>query len=235
MSNSTESSSSSSSSTKKSVFENDLTEIGRIQLTKKKSKTKKGGNEDNKSIECRVYSVRLARLLSHNNNEASRVLKSRVRQEFGVARSRDLIHTVCALYDTCLPDIGAQSVYDCVTAPRSHTILIVRGCCDDENCATSTAATAESSEYDSDDRLSTVLGDDDDDDQNDKSHPFKDLFSDDDDESDNDDDDEDSDEDETEGDNTTGVRSFLQQNATHTKVLKYTFINCIYDHILGFK
>ncbi len=69
-----------------------------------------------------VYCIRLGRLLKPTNKHIRDVIK----QKFQLSRTRDLIHTVCALYDNSLPDIGAQSVYDCVCSPKSFTICVLK-------------------------------------------------------------------------------------------------------------
>lgn len=201
----TATSSSESSSTRITrLFESDLTELGQIEF--KKSSTSGSSTTKTTSLSCQVYGVRLSRLLLPSPLCTS--LKARTRRAFELKRSRDLIHTVCALYDTCLPDIGAQSVYDCVTAPKSFTVLIVKSDSASLNdlIGDNQEKDGNSSEYSSDDCLSEVENQDEDS----TNRPFKNVFSDADD-SDDDGDDED-DEEDAAVDNTLGVKSYLKEN-----------------------
>jgi hypothetical protein len=84
-------------------------------------------------------------------------------------------------------------------------------------------AKQDSSEYETDDCLSDVIDDDEDDVAG--KRPFKNLFSDDD--SDDDDDDEDSDAEDVENDNTTGVKSYLQENAKKSEEVIFNPNICI--------
>lgn len=214
------------------IFESDLTRIGRVVFkTKKPTKDKKKDTDKNNisseekddqkeeevTLACQVYSIRLGRLLESSSSLPSVVsLRRRARHLFDLKRTRDLIHTVSALYDTCLPDIGAQSVYDCVTAAKSFTILVVRDSylgdeshfVDDSTGAESKQAAVEQSEYESDDCLSVVMEGADE--YEEKTRLFKNVFSDVQDE-DEDDEEEESGE-ESDEDNTMGVKSFLNQN-----------------------
>lgn len=71
-----------------------------------------------------VYCIRLNRLLKDKaENKAAR---QTIKQKFKLKRTRDLVHTICALYDNSLPDIGAQSVYDCICSPKSFTICVLK-------------------------------------------------------------------------------------------------------------
>ena len=68
-----------------------------------------------------VYSINISKVL--HLNESTR---KKIKTSFKLKRFRDLIHSVCALYDNSLPDIGPSSVYDCLCAPKSYTILITK-------------------------------------------------------------------------------------------------------------
>ncbi len=77
------------------------------------------------ALNTHVYCIRLSRLLKPSD-AANKPVRHVIKQKFQLGRTRDLIHTVCALYDNSLPDIGAQSVYDCVCSPKSFTICVVK-------------------------------------------------------------------------------------------------------------
>lgn len=178
-----------------SIFDNELTDMGRVEFRK-----------DSLLLPCRVYSVRLGRLISNSSPN----LRTRVLEIFNLKRSRDLIHTITALYDVCLPNIGAQAVYDCIADPKAFTVVVMSDVDEpNESQFVSSSDAADQSEYESEDCLSTLM----DEIENEEVPVFKNVFS------DGSADDEDESESEEEGeDNTVGVRSYLKQNTASKQV-----------------
>jgi hypothetical protein len=209
---------SSPSSPHKTLFECDLTHLGRVEFKSSKSNDY---SQPSQPLACQIYSIRLGHLLPNKERRplAYLKLKRQLHKILGLKRSRDLVHTVAALYDNCLPDIGASSVYDCVTAAKAYTVLVLKDEAvvnDDEvtergeresETETNEFVKSELSSYESDDCLSSVMEEG----EVEEKRVFKRVFSDEegdgDEESDEDDELEDAEE-----DNTAGVKSFLKEN-----------------------
>lgn len=69
-----------------------------------------------------VYSINIYKCLE----PANAALRDAIKKKFKLKRFNDLSHSICALYDNCLPDLGASSVYECITAQKSYTIFITK-------------------------------------------------------------------------------------------------------------
>jgi ribosomal protein S18 acetylase RimI-like enzyme len=156
-------------------------------------------------INTNVYCIRLNRLLKSNNKKVRQIIK----KIFKLNRIRDLVHAICALYDNCLPDIGASSLYDCICAPKAYTICVVRKEDDSENNNENTEDDDDSvSVYDSNDCLEKI-----EDLTNQPDSIFAKLFSDDDEDDDElADESSESDEEQDENNFTNGLKSFLEAN-----------------------
>ena len=107
----------------KTLFQIDHSFIGNHHF-KRRSSCELAAAASDQLVRTRVFCVRLNRLLREraDNKAARRTLKQKLR----LRRTRDLVHAVTALYDNCLPDIGVQSVYDCVCSPKSFTICVLK-------------------------------------------------------------------------------------------------------------
>lgn len=110
----------------KTLFQIDYSFIGNNKF-KKRARSKApidldSGCEGSEFVKTSVYCIRLNRLIKPENKNARDIIK----KKFQIDRTRDLIHTICALYDNSLPDIGPQSIYDCVCSPKSFTICVLK-------------------------------------------------------------------------------------------------------------
>ena len=179
-------------STRKSLFNIDFSYLGKSKFAHKKQ---------NNQVNVKIYSFRLNHLFKSSNKS----IKQLIKKELKLNRMRDLIHSLSALYDNCLPDIGASSIYDCICAPKSYTILIIK---DDNKDDDDNKNDLNESDYDSNDCLSTV----DEESNQEPSSIFTGIYSD----MENEDDSSESDsseEDENDEDHTIGVDTFLKQNS----------------------
>lgn len=148
------STSTSSNSTNKNLFQIDFSFIGHNKFESRKELNSEVNQESPRSnfIKTSVYCIRLSRLLKAENKSARDIIK----QKFKLKRTCDLIHTICALYDNALPDIGAQSVYDCVCSPKSFTICVLKEDVEEEKVDDKNIES--SSQYGSQDDLKTIEG-----------------------------------------------------------------------------
>ena len=116
------------------LFQSDFICIGRIKFQKKKkifyNKKSSSVVQDTSDLSTResvnaiVYSIRLNRLL--RNDEANIKTRELIRKYLHLDRINDLVHSIVALYDNSLPDIGIQYIYDCICARKAYTICIFR-------------------------------------------------------------------------------------------------------------
>lgn len=214
---------SSPSSPHKTLFECDLTHLGRVEFKSSKSNDY---SQPSQPLACQIYAIRLGHLLPCKERRplAYLKLKRQLHKILGLKRSRDLVHTVAALYDNCLPDIGASSVYDCVTAAKAYTVLVLkeeavvndevtereeRGEREGETENNEFVVKSELSSYESDDCLNSVMEEGEDEEE--VKRVFKRVFSDEEGDGDEESDEDDELEDD-EDDNTAGVKSFLKEN-----------------------
>lgn len=114
----------------KSVFQADFLPLGSIRF-EKTFKSSRGSTKSSSkhckdsSINAKVYAIRLNKILNKENKK----LRSAVRKTLNIDNLHDIVHSIVALYDNCLPDIGATHIYDCICARKAYTIAIFR---DDE-------------------------------------------------------------------------------------------------------
>lgn len=116
------------------IFQSDFICIGRIKFQKRKkifyNKKSSSVVEDTsdpatrETVNVIVYSIRLNRLM--RTDEANMKTRELVRKYLHLDRINDLIHSVVALYDNSLPDIGIQYIYDCICSRKAYTICIFR-------------------------------------------------------------------------------------------------------------
>lgn len=173
----------------KSLFYHDCSYLGRLSL-------KSAKDPDKINTEANVYVLRLGRLIK----TADKIFRDTIKKKFGVTKIRHLAHAISALYDQCLPDLGARSIYDCVCANKAFTICVLK---DIETEQIRFNEDVESV-YDSDDNLDTV-----EDFYEQPERIFNGLFS------DLDDEEEDEDQDEDENDKeclSIGIKSFLENS-----------------------
>jgi hypothetical protein len=121
---STDDSAKSSNSRSKNLFNSDFSFLTRAKFVRRKPKTERteAENVSESSVNVKIYSLRLNHLFKPQNKH----VKTLIRQELQLKRIRDLVHSLSALYDRCLPDIGSSSVYDCICAPKAFTICIFK-------------------------------------------------------------------------------------------------------------
>lgn len=199
----------------KTIFDSDVCFLGKT-VFKQKEKKPKSEDVETTLINAKVYAIRLHRVLDENYVR-NKELRQSVRKLFGLKRVRDLVHTLCALYDTSLPDIGPSPVYECITGRKSFTICIFRDdqCPNGESSSSSTGE-AEVTAYETDDCLSEVLPSSDE-----SQRIFRNIFSGSAAKSSSDAKSSSSSEDEesesAEPDQSTGVKSFIKANESKTK------------------
>jgi ribosomal protein S18 acetylase RimI-like enzyme len=107
---------------KKTQNEQEQTEEEEEEEEEKNDKNEK--DEPNKPpevVSVRVYAVRMSRLQAH-----TRRMKNQLKKEFGCKRLHDLIHSACAMYNLCLPDIEPHHIYNCVCSRKSVTICVLK-------------------------------------------------------------------------------------------------------------
>jgi ribosomal protein S18 acetylase RimI-like enzyme len=186
----------------KNVFESCFSLIGKTSFFKRRenNKSERLENGQNK-IEVSIYSINISKIL-----ESSNTSRKSIKKKFQLKRFNDLIHTICALYDNVLPDIGPNSVYECISATKSYTIMIIKNDVNAEENNDDTDGDKESL-YNETDCLSQL--------EEENPEPdslFKNVFSDSDEEEDDDDDDDDEDDEKANADVTQGLKSFLAKN-----------------------
>ena len=125
----------------KSLFYHDCSYLGHCSFRASK-------DVDAIKTEASVYVLRLGRLIKSSD----KILRDSIKQKFGVNKIRHLAHAISALYDHCLPDLGARSVYDCICANKAFTICVLK----DNDIQTKEVSLDTESVYDSDDNLDTV-------------------------------------------------------------------------------
>ena len=188
----------------KSIFGSQFSQITKTTF----HKTNSTNNPD--SINVCVFALNLSKLLDPKNSK----LRSLVKKKLKLDRYRDLIHSVCALYDNSLPDIGASPIYDCICAHKAYTILVVKQNEPDQDPAEDVEADTQTI-YASTDCLATL--------EENLEEPgslFKEVFSDFDEES------EESDEDEDSEDFTIGLKSFLDANSSSRMDITKNLVAC---------
>ncbi|CAF0822456.1 unnamed protein product [Adineta ricciae] len=164
-----------------------------------------------------VYQARLWKLI-HTPEKAD---LDDLAQEFQ-CNTQELLHTVVALYDKCLPEIGGETIYNTVCAKKVVTILIVH---DDPNVVLK-PATAGALVTDEEDCLDTLLENIEEPDS-----VFHDVFSDrSSSESSDDDEDESDDDDNNDGDErdySIGVGAYLKKVKAGKINLHKRLISCL--------
>lgn len=178
----------------------------------------------------RVFSIRIAKLLAHKSKSS---LSKSVRKNLGLKRSRDLVHSICALYDNCLPELGVSNIYDSICDHKALTIFVVEvstvAACEVENENTFLKGTAATDDEDEETK-SSVYGESDCLEEAEKTVPdaasvFKELFTD---QSDDDEEDEDEEEEDDDGeDNTQGVQSFISNIKEKTDSNSLAFLKSL--------
>ena len=115
--------------TAKTLFQLDYSFLGKNEFSVKAEERTTNTAAASTSLKTNVYCIRLNRLIKTDNRNVKTIIKSK----FRLKRTRDLVHTICAMYDNSLPDIGPASIYDCICSPKSFTICVVK---DEEEAAT---------------------------------------------------------------------------------------------------
>lgn len=100
----------------KNMFNCDISYLGKCEFKNRKNREQ--------NLSTKVYSIRLNRLLQRNDSNRCKI--KCLKKIFKLTRISDLTHTISALYDTSLPDIGPVSVYDCICSPKAFTICILK-------------------------------------------------------------------------------------------------------------
>ena len=175
--------------TPKSIFDHECSFLGYHSFESK--------YPDVDKVETSVYMLRLSRLVKSSDQNLRRTVK----QKFGVTRIRDLVHSLCALYDHCLPENDVNYFYDSICDDDMFTICVLKKA-DQENEAYK-CKEDEMSVYGSGDNLDAI-----EDFFKGPESIFKGVFSD---QEEDDDDEEDDDEEEDEC-LTSGIKSFLEKS-----------------------
>jgi ribosomal protein S18 acetylase RimI-like enzyme len=189
-----------SSNSGKNLFSFDFVCIGENEFTKRKKRDEKQmeSHSESETIKVKVYAIKLHKLIDAKNKK----LREDVKKTFNTKRARDLIHSVCALYDKCLPDIGVQSIYDCICSFKALTLLVVKSdACIDKNKESDEIQDTESV-YESDDCLDTL-----EDELPEQLSVFDPIFG-----EEEEDEDDSSTESDQEEDFTVGLKSFIEKN-----------------------
>ena len=149
---------SSSSSSRNTLFDQDFTIVDTSKNFKCINNVKH--KLFNRDIPLDVCSLKLNKLLAESttttkNSSSSRKLRKQVRTKFRTfRRARDIVHSICALYDNSLPDLGISAIYECICDPKSLTIFLydASSSTDNDNHAVSSG----SSVYGDEDDLENV-------------------------------------------------------------------------------
>jgi len=185
----------------KSIFTGCFSLIGKTSFYKREN-TKSASSyidrqENINKVNVCIYSINISKIL-----EANKATRQSVKKTFQLKRFNDLVHTICALYDNALPDIGPNSVYECISSSKSYTIMIVK------NEKTNQESEEDSSDKESLYNLNDCLS------QLEEENPepdslFKNIFSD----SEDDVDEVDDQEEKENVDFSQGLKSFLEKNS----------------------
>lgn len=187
----------------KNIFASCFSLIGKTSFCKRERDKRKNTNykdsqQNENKVNVEVYSINISKIFESNNT-----IRQSIKKKLKLKRFNDLVHTICALYDNALPDIGPNSVYECISSQKSYSIMVVTT---DRNAQENEEEESDrESLYNVDDCLSKL------EEENPESESlFKNLFS----ETEDDSDEEDDKEDEEENvDFTQGLRSFLAKNS----------------------
>lgn len=178
-----------SAPTTKTIFNCDLGFIGKAEFKK---------NEN--VIKTKIYSIRLNKLIDRTQTSRFKILKKLLK----LKRQTDLTHTISALYETSLPELGASSIYNCICSPKAYTIFIIKEDSSLELVSSEEKFNDEESNYSSADNLSNV-----EDNIQQQELIFEDIFSDD---EENDSEEQGESLETKEPDYTIGLKSYLAEN-----------------------
>jgi hypothetical protein len=111
--------------TKYPIFLNDYAFIEKQEFTREFIKTKEPVEIDKKNVRTSVHCLNLNKILMKNPKDPKIVdIRKEIRKNIRISRVHDLLHSIVALYDRSLPDIGAEYIYDCICSRRANTIFL---------------------------------------------------------------------------------------------------------------
>jgi ribosomal protein S18 acetylase RimI-like enzyme len=201
----------------KSIFQSEFSTLGTVQFKRKQKNDKEAETVEDDVINVDVYCLRLNRLIETKNKATC----SKLKRIFNIKRRRDIVHSLCALLDRSLPDIGAESIYDCICKPRAFTICLLKSINNDKVVSEDDNNSCNSSIYEDSDCLDTI-----EEQQPDIEPIFHSIFSDASSSEDEDTENDDTDEEEEEEDYSLGLKTFLEQNRNEKCQFLKRIIGC---------